>query len=424
MTAQIESAPDTRQQARELYRQSVATGRPLTGKELGDRFGMTERWGRNQIRAVKDEGQPRGDEAATQVMPRVARAETVVPERHAEQAVELERNGTRHAERHAEDAPAEPAERNDTTEVVPDGQDLPERHERGPVEAAAKRPAAERATGETALFIIVALGGIGVSVDTSWRVFGEKLGITNVYERAAMFSVLELGLIAAGWAMLGSVQRTGRPGPTRWLAWALCAASAYAALLLSGPGAGLLRVLVGPVLSVVMFHFALGIQLRVRHGRRGGTLARVAAELRERLLSRLGLGDDGRPALERTKARAARRAAHLAQASGWVPFRNARLRRALRAADVAHDEGQRQRMLAELRMLQHATELRQLRQVSPWQAETVVPERHAEQAVELERNGTRHAERHAEDAPAEPAGRNGKGRNWWTTKTAAGGSSR
>jgi len=44
---------DPREAARQLYRRSVAEGVPLSGAELGRRFGKSERWGRDQIAACR-----------------------------------------------------------------------------------------------------------------------------------------------------------------------------------------------------------------------------------------------------------------------------------------------------------------------------------------------------------------------------------
>jgi hypothetical protein len=124
-------------------------------------------------------------------------------------------------------------------------------------------------------------------------------------------------------------------------------------------------VALGPLLSLVMLHLALGIEIRNRTTTRTGTWARVADELRERVLSRLGLADDDRDALTRTRERAARRIAVLAL-SGRTPLRTARLSRALRASNVAHDDRIQRRMLAELAVLRHAGELATLALPSPW----------------------------------------------------------
>ncbi|WP_330275330.1 hypothetical protein OG205_06545 [Lentzea sp. NBC_00516] len=214
-------------------------------------------------------------------------------------------------------------------------------------------------------FYAVALMSIGVSVDTSWRFFEQRLGITDVVERVVLFSVMEAALVACGWAMRGGVRRDGRPGPARLVAWALTAFAAFAAFSLSGPVAGTARVLLGPVLGLVMLHLALGIEIRASR-QRTTTWARVGRELRERLLSLLGLGDDHRDAAARTRDKAALRAAKLAIASRWTPRRKARLRKALHASHVAHDSTQRDRMLRELGVLQHADELAKISQPSPW----------------------------------------------------------
>lgn len=214
-------------------------------------------------------------------------------------------------------------------------------------------------------FYAVAVLSIGVSVDTSWRFFEQRLGITDTVERIVLFSVMEAALIACGWAMRGGVRRDGRPGPARLVAWALTAFAAFAALSLSGPVAGTARVLLGPVLGLVMLHLALGIEIRASR-QRTTTWARVGRELRERLLSLLGLGNDHRDALARTRDRAALRAAKLALASRWTPWRKARLRKALHISHVAHDPAQRDRMLRELGVLQHADKLAETTQPAPW----------------------------------------------------------
>jgi len=51
-TRHSETADATRNAARHFYLQRLADGTPCKGKELADRFGMSERWGRYQIRAA------------------------------------------------------------------------------------------------------------------------------------------------------------------------------------------------------------------------------------------------------------------------------------------------------------------------------------------------------------------------------------
>lgn len=48
-----DAADATRDAARHHYRHTLATGQPCTGKQLAERYGMSERWGRYQIRAAR-----------------------------------------------------------------------------------------------------------------------------------------------------------------------------------------------------------------------------------------------------------------------------------------------------------------------------------------------------------------------------------
>jgi hypothetical protein len=243
-----------------------------------------------------------------------------------------------------------------------------------PVRAdAVEETSGEKASGEKASgapsgslgFYLVAIMSMAVSVDTSWRFFGNNLHITNPWERGAMFAVVEVALIACGYGMRANVRSSGAPGAPRLFAWLLCGLAAYMAWQLSGLAAGLARVALGPVLGLIMLHLALGIEIRTVHGKLT-PWATVGRELRERALSRLGLSDDQRDALARTRDRAARKAARLALGGRFIPWRQTRLARALRVANVAHDPQQRKRMLAELATLRHANALTNLEQPPPW----------------------------------------------------------
>lgn len=152
---------------------------------------------------------------------------------------------------------------------------------------------------------------LGVSVDTSWRYFGERLGIVGA-ERVLLFGVIEVMLLAAAWSMRAGVRRNGQPGSARVVAWALCGFQGYMALELSGLATGIARVVLGSGLALVALHQALGIEIKARVGARSGTWARIGREMRERALSRLGLADDARDALQRTRERAAVQAASIA----------------------------------------------------------------------------------------------------------------
>lgn len=216
----------------------------------------------------------------------------------------------------------------------------------------------------------VAAVSMTVSLNTSWRFFDLVLHIpTANAERWIMFAVAELALFVCGAGMAVNVHRTGHPGSFRTVVWSMCAAMAYMAWAMSSPGEALGRILLGPVLGTVMLHLGLGLELRAHH-QHAGVAARIGRELRERFLGRLGLGDDGRDAAQRTRDRKAYRAATLSRPHRYPWSRAAKLERALVASGVADDESLRQRMLARLAVLQHAHELAGLTQNSPWQSST------------------------------------------------------
>lgn len=221
------------------------------------------------------------------------------------------------------------------------------------------------------LFYVAATAATGVSVDTSWRFFGEVLGITRDWERAGMFAVLEITMLACGYAMRANVRRPGgTPGPARILAWALCGLSAFMAIVLSGPLPGIARVALGPVLAIVCLHMALGIEIRVASGGRvSGTWAKIGRELRERALSILGLGNDQRDAATRISDRALHRAARLAT-TRWTPRRTQRLAKAVRMSGAATDPERRQKLISETAALRHVADLVTVEWRSPWHDDT------------------------------------------------------
>jgi hypothetical protein len=211
---------------------------------------------------------------------------------------------------------------------------------------------------------------LAVSLNTSWRFFDQVLRIPAAYgERFLMFAVAELALVVCGAGMAVNVHRHGRPGSFRMIVWAMCAAMAYMAWAESTPAEALGRILLGPALGTIMLHLGLGLELRARH-QHTGALARIGRELRERCLSRLGLADDERDAAQRTRDRAAYKAAALSQPRRALWSRQARLEGALLAAGVADDPVMRERMLARLAVIRHARHLATLSQPSPWEVES------------------------------------------------------
>jgi hypothetical protein len=229
---------------------------------------------------------------------------------------------------------------------------------------------------------LVALMGVAVSADTSWRFFGDRLSIVGV-ERVLMFAVVEVALIACAVVMRSRILRGDTPGPARTFLWLLTGASALIAWQLSGLTVGLARVVLGPVVGIWALHIALGVEMR--HARVAtGTWARIVAELRERTLSWIGLGDDTRDAVVMRQDRAARQAAQLAVELGaedrnqagrfrgyLLARRRRKLQRKVRTSNAAHDPRARAVMLAELATLRHIEELVSLKQESPWTTDTL-----------------------------------------------------
>lgn len=237
--------------------------------------------------------------------------------------------------------------------------------------AAREAETATKATGTGPWYAVAAIG-TGVSVDTSWRFFGEVLHITGMPERPLLFSVLEAALLASGWSMRASVRRTtkaderGTPGPARWVAYALLGLSAYMAITMSGPIAGIARTVLGPGLALVGLHLALGIEVSVRHLKRDGALKKIGRELKERLLSLFGVDDSGRKAAEIRRDRAVVRAARLATTGRTTSWRLRRLGRAVRASGAATDPARRDKLLAEIDAQRHLRYLCTREGVNPW----------------------------------------------------------
>jgi hypothetical protein len=232
--------------------------------------------------------------------------------------------------------------------------------------AVARRRGENGSASGAPLFYVVACMSTGVSVNTSWRFFGERLHITDVPERVVMFAVLEAAFVACAYGMRANVRQPGgQPGAPRAVAWGLTVLSAYMAIAESDFWEGIARVALGPVLGIVALHLALGVEIRHASPQASTGWAQLVREMRERVLSRFGLANDDRDAATRTRHRAAVRAARLA-AGKASRFRQQRLAHAVRAAGVAYDQDARERMLAELAALKSLDALTNLTPPSPW----------------------------------------------------------
>ncbi|MBD0746043.1 hypothetical protein [Streptomyces sp. CBMA152] len=226
---------------------------------------------------------------------------------------------------------------------------------------------------------LAAIGCTAYSADTSWRFAADYLNMSGTTERTAMFAAAELALFAtallARQNLNGPKQTPGLPGAMTWVITTVQVIPAYAE---SGPVGGTVRAFVGPVMAALLWHQAMGIELRLRKpdAASNSFLARVGWEMRERLLSCLGIAERDRDAAQITRDRATHkavdRAAYLAESTpnwhnGWRRHYVARhLSKAIARASVGTDSHQRQVLLHQLAARRHATALATIELPSPW----------------------------------------------------------
>lgn len=253
------------------------------------------------------------------------------------------------------------------------------------VRAAARRTPAAVVTATIGALLCTAYSG-----DTSWRFARDHLGMHSPSERAVMFAAAELGLFAMALMARQNLTTTGAPGTPGVLVWVVTGVQVIPAYSETGAVAGTVRAFVGPVLAALLWHLAMGIELRHRApgAASQGLLAVLAREVRERLLSWLGLSVRGRDAAQITRDRwtriATRRAARLADLTdaGAQPWRLARARRRLAVAVDRTDAGvlaeQRTVLLDRLAAYRGAAALASMDLGAPWPvpASEYVPEAH------------------------------------------------
>ncbi|WP_432248893.1 hypothetical protein ACRAR1_15930 [Streptomyces sanyensis] len=162
---------------------------------------------------------------------------------------------------------------------------------------------------------VAALVCTAYSADTSWRFAAHYLDMRNNAERTAMFAAAELALFAlalmARQNLHGPRQTAGLPGTLVWVITAMQTIPAYAE---SGPVGGTVRAFAGPVLAAVLWHLAMGIELRQRtpDATSHGLIAVLTRQARERLLARLGIVEQDQGAAQIIHDRATQRAVALA----------------------------------------------------------------------------------------------------------------
>ncbi|MFF4871523.1 hypothetical protein [Streptomyces sp. NPDC000961] len=225
---------------------------------------------------------------------------------------------------------------------------------------------------------IAALGCTAYSADTSWRFAADYLDMAGTAERAGMFAAAELALFATALMARQNLAAQGAPGLPGTLVWVITGVQVIPAYAESGPVGGTVRAFVGPIMAAMLWHLAMGIELRLRTpGAASHSLvATLGREVRERLLSRLGIAARDRDAAQITRDRATARAVALAarlaeitpqRQQGWHGRRLARrLSKAIGRSAVGTDPAQRSELLNQLAARRHALTLATVPLPSPW----------------------------------------------------------
>jgi hypothetical protein len=237
---------------------------------------------------------------------------------------------------------------------------------------------------------LAALGCTIYSADTSWRFAADYLDMAGTAERAGMFAAAELALFATALMARQNLATQGAPGVPGTLVWVITGVQVIPAYAESGLVGGTVRAFVGPILAAVLWHLAMGIELRQRTpgAASRGLIATLGREARERLLSRLGIAARDRDAAQITRDRATARAVTLAarlaertpkQQQGRRGRRlTRRLSKAIGRASVGTDPAQRAQLLGQLAARRHAFALATMPLPSPWSphpdGEGLVPE--------------------------------------------------
>ncbi|MEU4169469.1 hypothetical protein AB0F46_21660 [Streptomyces sp. NPDC026665] len=225
----------------------------------------------------------------------------------------------------------------------------------------------------------VLAAGIGALVctsfsgDTSWRFAGHTLHMQNS-ERLGLFAAGEVTLIVCAIMARANKKATaigasaGTPGVPGVLVWCITGVQIIPAYSEAGLWGGTVRVVFGPVMAAMLWHLAMGLEIRVTRPEAlsTGLPAQIGAELRERLLATLGLATRGRTAVDISRDRATARAVRLAarRHRGW--WARAALKKSVARSGAAVDGSRRHALLQQVAARRTAGELATVPVVSPW----------------------------------------------------------
>ncbi|MFJ2515592.1 hypothetical protein ACIPEL_36245 [Streptomyces griseoviridis] len=213
----------------------------------------------------------------------------------------------------------------------------------------------------------------GFSADTSWRFADHTLGM-ETRERAWLFAAGEIVLVVcaimarANKRATATEDQAGTPGVPGVMVWSIAGVQVVPAFTESGMVGGLVRAVFGPVMAALLWHLAMGLEIRVTRPEAlsTGLPAQIGHELRERLLSYLGLATRGRTAAQVSRDRATARAVRLASRRrlGW--WGRAALKASVARSGAAVNAEQRHRLLQLLGARRGATALREMALPTPW----------------------------------------------------------
>ncbi|MGZ0231272.1 hypothetical protein [Streptomyces sp. CPS1] len=197
-----------------------------------------------------------------------------------------------------------------------------------------------RGTVAVPVAAVAALGCTAYSADTSWRFAADYLDMGSTAERVAMFAAAELALFAtalmARQNLNGPKQAPGLPGTLTWVITTVQVLPAYAE---SGPVGGTVRAFVGPVMAAMLWHLAMGIELRHRapDAASRGLAAVLVRQARERLLARLDIADQDADAARLIRDRALSEAVALILRAESMTDQQRGKRRQRRLAERLHE---------------------------------------------------------------------------------------
>ncbi|MEV5663465.1 hypothetical protein [Streptomyces flaveolus] len=245
-----------------------------------------------------------------------------------------------------------------------------------------------RGTAAVPVAAVAALGCTAYSADTSWRFAADYLDMGGAAERVAMFAAAELALFAtalmARQNLNGPKQAPGLPGTLTWVITAVQVLPAYAE---SGLVGGTVRAFVGPVMAAMLWHLAMGIELRHRapDAASRGLAAVLVRQARERLLARLGIADQDADAARLIRDRALSEAVALILRAESMTDRQRgkrrgrrlteRLHGALERAGVDGDPLQDELLLRKLATRKQALGLASITLPPRWEVQASIPAR-------------------------------------------------